>query len=700
MRARLKTKISVILTAAIMFLFALLVLVGFQGVKRITNRLSVAASHERVLRTQMRIDDTIDRNVSVAEGISTSPTMLRWLEDEDDPTHAAEAHAEMANYGSLLEDAVVFGAVHDSLNFYANGTYVSTLSRDNPDDSWYFMTTESTSHFNLNIDYNDNLDTTNLWVNMRVGTKTEPRGVVGTGVDISKFVSSIVETDTPGESIVLVDNEGLIKAHENLDLVEDATIFEIMSFGDDAVSATMGELSASDQRASVHTRVDGRDYLVSIAFLPRIDWYLLTFSDTSRLTRTADFLPLFAGTATTIVLIIAAVLVLINRMVLSPVSRMEKSVRRIADGDLSASISMNQNDEIGSLGQDIEQFRSVLEGTVSSLQSAALENELTKNRLVEATSQASSATGEIEEEVQDTMGRANELTGIVDETRQSATRIAGNVGALNSRIQEQATMVEESSAAITEMSQSVDNVARIARSREEAAARLSDQARLGGERIDGTVGAVKDISGSVDEINELVALLSGIASQTNLLSMNAAIEAAHAGEAGKGFAVVAEEIRQLAEDSAEQSNRISGNVALIVERIHAASSASEEARQTFDALNTEVTNVTQAFHEIVGATDELRAGSEEILKAITSLQELTGTVTGQSSGIQTDTDSIRRAVESIHGISAATATGMARIQSEIERITKTVDEIRSHGDAIGEGAGVVRDRLAQFHGAR
>lgn len=699
MRARLKTKVSVILTAVIMSLFALLVLVGFQSVKRIANRLSVAASRERILRTQNRIDNTIDHNLSVAEGIATSPAVLQWLDDEDDPTQAQNAHAEMANYGRLLEEAVVFAAVHESLSFYVNGDYVSTLSRDNPDDSWYFMTVESTDQFNLNIDYNDDLDTTNLWVNMRVGTKTDPRGVVGTGVDISKFVNSIVETDEPGESIVLVDEEGLIKAHENLDLVEDATIFETMSFSDDAVATTMRELSAADRRASVRTRIDGKDYLVSIAFLPRIDWYLLTLSDTSRLTRTADFLPLLGATGVTIALIVGAVLVFINRMVLSPVSRMESSVRRIADGDLSASIRITQNDEIGSLGQDIERFRSVLQGTVSSLQSAALENELTKNRLAEATNQASSATAEIQHEVRETTGRADELTGIVEGTRRSATRIAENVDVLNNRIQDQATMVEESSAAITEMSQSVDSVARIARSREEAASRLTEQARLGGDRIDGTVGAVKDISGSVDEINELVSLLSGIASQTNLLSMNAAIEAAHAGEAGKGFAVVAEEIRQLAEDSAEQSNRISGNVGLIVERIHAASSASEEARQTFDELNTEVGNVTQAFHEIVGATDELRAGSEEILKAITSLQDLTGAVTEQSGGIKSDTESIRKAVESVHEISAATATGMARVQEQIERITKTVEEIRSHGDAIGEGAVLVRDQLSQFHGA-
>jgi methyl-accepting chemotaxis protein len=686
------------LSVTIAVLFLALILFGYRGLNKITHRLSLAVSEERIARKQERIDDTIDRNVSVAEGIATSPLIRSWLENEQEPGLSERAHAEMANYGSLLDEAVVFAALEGSKNFYANGAYISTLSQDNPDDSWYFMTTSSNDQFNLNIDYNDDLDTRNLWVNMRVGTKEEPLGVVGTGVDISRFVETIVASDDSTGATVLVDDTGLLKAHQDLDLVESASIFEVYEFpaGGESIRDHMADLSETDPRTSFQTRIGDAEFLISMVYLPRIQWYLVTMTDLAGVTRATDFLPLLAATLLAIALIITAVLLLVNRMVLSPVSAMEASVRRIAEGDLSAAIHVSQKDEIGALGTDIEQFRTSLQDTVESLKAAGMENELTKNRLLEATDRASTSAEGIKREAAETGTRTTELTTILHDTRGATERIAEGADSLNSKIQEQATMVEQSSAAITEMSQSVENVARIARSREEATGRLVEQARIGGDRIEGTVSAVKDISGSVDEINELVSLLSAIASQTNLLSMNAAIEAAHAGEAGKGFAVVAEEIRSLAENSAEQSNRISGNVSLIVERINAASTASEDARKTFDSLNTEVQTVTQAFHEITGATDELRAGSEEILKAIGSLQEVTSTVTGQSGEIRSDADAIRTAIGSVHEISGATAAGMDQIQKELARITQIVEDVRSLGQSVGEGAALVRERLAVF----
>ena len=117
--------------------------------------------------------------------------------------------------------------------------------------------------------------------------------------------------------------------------------------------------------------------------------------------------------------------------------------------------------------------------------------------------------------------------------------------------------------------------------------------------------------------------MQNIASQTNLLSMNAAIEAAHAGEAGKGFAVVADEIRKLAESSSEQSKIISAVLKKIKTSIDAITHSTEDVLKKFDAIDEGVRTVAQQDKTILNAMDEQGQGSKQILQAMSRLNELT-----------------------------------------------------------------------------
>jgi methyl-accepting chemotaxis protein len=695
---RLQTKFSVYLGV---LLVALLVVLGFfawSGISRITHRLSVEASHQRIARKAESIDANIDANVSTAERIAQSPLVRDWLRNEDDEALRNRASAEVLNYGGFLGDAVVFEAVHESKNFYVGPDYISTLSEDNPDDSWYFMTLSHEEQFNLNIDYNDDLDTTNLWVNMRVQDGDTPLGVVGTGVDISQFVGEIVQTEREADTVLLIDGDGLIKAHENLKYVEAKTLTEVYGFvgGTAELEESMQTARQAGKIADFEARIDGHQYLVATTHLPRIDWYLVTLTNLADLVRAADYLPVILTAAVALIIVMLGVLFLVNRVVLSPLAKIGRGADSLSQGDLTAQVELASRDEIGALAENIAAFRQAVVDTIRQVKQRASENVDTQSQLQRTTDQALGSVREIESSVQETTESAQQLQRAVAETSSVTDQIANGVDELDERIQSQASMVEESSAAVTEMTQSVESVARIARTREEATKRLVDRAKDGGEKIGGTVEAVRDIAGSVAEIEELIDVMARIASQTNLLSMNAAIEAAHAGEAGKGFAVVAEEIRRLAEDSSEQSKRISGNLKTIVSRINATTEASEEARSSFSDLNTEISSVSEAFDEIAGATDELRAGNEEILKAITSLQDVTNEITGRSSEIRGGADSIRGSMDSVQEVARATTERMGRILEEVERITEVVRLVRELGDNLGTGANEVQQQLSAF----
>ena len=145
--------------------------------------------------------------------------------------------------------------------------------------------------------------------------------------------------------------------------------------------------------------------------------------------------------------------------------------------------------------------------------------------------------------------------------------------------------VEESTASVNEMIASLKNLDKMTNARRESASRLVETAKNGGEKLSNTVEVVRNINNSIGSISDMIKIIDGIAAQTNLLAMNAAIEAAHAGDAGRGFAVVADEIRSLAETTSNNSQEIGSIIRDVMEKIHIAAESSEDTIQAFQDID-------------------------------------------------------------------------------------------------------------------
>ncbi len=698
MRGNLRTKFSLFLGIILLAFLVLLGYIGSFAISGITERLGMESAQRQLDLIKVQIENTINQNINTAERIAESPLIRHWLLNENQEEIREAAFAEIVNYGGYLNEAVVFVAVDKSKNFYLNKEYISTLSKDNPDDSWYFMTVNAEKQFNLNIDYNDDLDETKLWVNMRVGSGADVLGVVGTGVDITKFVGDIVAAEQESNIILMTDSSGLVKAHKNLDIVEERTVFDHYNFNgeDSELAQTMRKLKAGDEAHGFFKRIEDTEYLVEATYLPRIDWFLITLTDIQRFARVSDYLPLLIATAFSLTLFVVTVLLMVNWAVIKPIHHIQSSFHKLSGGDLTTGIGVTRKDELGELVNDISVFIQNIHDTMVHMQETAQENEETKDDLLSGTREASRSIGEIRSTVGNAHNEIVKLEKIIEETVGSTRTIGSGVDDLDGRIQQQAAMVEQSSAAVTEMTQSVESVAKITNERQKMTRSLVEKGREGGEQVDETYEAVKFIRDSIDEINELISVISNIASQTNLLSMNAAIEAAHAGEAGHGFAVVAEEIRRLAESSAEQSSSISSNLKVIIERIHQAAQSSEKTLRSFEEINREIETTDQAFQEIDSAANELKIGGQQILEAITSLQDETGEIKNRSSEIRRGADTIQSSMESVGAVSNQTASGFTSISDEIERIARIITSVDEVSDKIGKGAEEVRRQLNAF----
>jgi iron only hydrogenase large subunit-like protein/uncharacterized coiled-coil DUF342 family protein len=192
---------------------------------------------------------------------------------------------------------------------------------------------------------------------------------------------------------------------------------------------------------------------------------------------------------------------------------------------------------------------------------------------------------------------------------------------LNHQILRQASAIEESSAAIEEMIATINYTAATAQKKQSAIQDLVDNVEQGRASMRETIEAVESISRGVEGVGSAIKVIGSIASNTNLLSMNAAIEAAHAGEAGEGFAVVAGEIRRLSETTRENSRNISHTLTEIVEGIKTTTIRSSATDNLINTMTKEINGFANTMTELINSLGELSIGSREITAALVQLRE-------------------------------------------------------------------------------
>jgi methyl-accepting chemotaxis protein len=188
---------------------------------------------------------------------------------------------------------------------------------------------------------------------------------------------------------------------------------------------------------------------------------------------------------------------------------------------------------------------------------------------------------------------------------------------------------------------------------------------------------IQEIARESEGLLEINTVIKDIASETNLLSVNAAIEAAHAGEAGKGFAVVADEIRELAESSGNQAKIISTILQKIKSSIDKITKSAGEVLQNFEAIDSGVRIVSDQEENILQAMEEQSAGSQQILEAIAQLNEITQQVRNGSLEMMRGSQEIRQETENIGSATQELSNGIHEVASGAEQINITMNRAQS-----------------------
>ncbi|WP_018527056.1 methyl-accepting chemotaxis protein [Alkalispirochaeta alkalica] len=331
--------------------------------------------------------------------------------------------------------------------------------------------------------------------------------------------------------------------------------------------------------------------------------------------------------------------------------------------------------------RDLTEIRQSVYAAESNMREmlASLRELLSSRTQLEANVEKTRAVTEYISEAVTAMIEATETQGT--DTREAVSAVeqmSRSIESLSSRIQDQSTMVEEASAAIEEMVANILSLQKLLASNAERFSELDQRSKAGNTMMQEVVTIVEEISSDSIALNEANGIIAAIASQTNLLAMNAAIEAAHAGEFGQGFSVVAGEIRKLAENSAAQAKTISGRLKSVRSKIEHCVDTSGKARETILRLDELIQEVRNREQEINGAMSEQAAGSTEVTKALHHMVTITDEVSGASREMN---EGRARMVEAIQGIDASTRAlqertgGISRQAEVLEETVTTVETV-------------------------
>jgi hypothetical protein len=261
------------------------------------------------------------------------------------------------------------------------------------------------------------------------------------------------------------------------------------------------------------------------------------------------------------------------------------------------------------------------------------------------------------EEDRETIDTLNQNLGTqIERSLDFMKGINGLIENLNQQIIRQASAIEESSASIEEMMATINNTAAMAQKRQNAIQELVNNVQQGRESMHETIEAVEIISRGVEGVGSTIKVIGGIAANTNLLSMNAAIEAAHAGEAGRGFAVVADEIRRLSETTRENSQNIAHTLTGIIDGIKTTTVRSSATSALINVMAEGVNGFAHTMTELINSLGELSIGSREIITVLVQLREHAEVIKTGYQDMMDKTQNLEKSMQTIIQTNGAEAT--------------------------------------------